>query len=68
MNNRTFDVLEDELDTIRLRIYERIKGMTPEEEIEYFRARNEPVMRQFNMKMSTLKPVRPIKREERLAE
>ncbi|MBR0203632.1 MAG: hypothetical protein IJQ56_04620, partial [Synergistaceae bacterium] len=49
----------------RLQIYEEIKDMTPEEEARYFISRTDPVIRQFNMKMSTLKPVRPIRREER---
>ncbi len=68
MIERTPNPVEEELNAIRLRIYERIKGMTAEEESAYFRARNEPIMRQFNMKRSALTPIRPIKREERLAE
>ena len=47
MNNRTSNPIEDELDVIRLKIYERIKDMTPEEEVAYFRAQNEPIIRQF---------------------
>ena len=44
MNNRTSNPTEDELDVIRLKIYERIKDMTPEEEVAYFRAQNEPII------------------------
>ena len=62
MNNRTSNPIEDELDVIRLKIYERIKDMTPEEEVAYFRAQNEPIIRQFNLKMSPLKPMEPRKR------
>ena len=62
MNNRTSNPIEDELDVIRLKIYERIKDMTPEEEVAYFRAQNEPIIRQFNLKMSPLKPLEPRKR------
>ena len=61
MNDKTSNPIEDELDSIRLRLYERIKGMPPEEEVAYFRAQNEPIVRQFNMKMSPLKPVKPRK-------
>ena len=62
MNNRTSNPIEDELDVVRLKIYERIKDMPPEEEVAYFRAQNEPIIRQFNMKMSPLKPMEPRKR------
>ena len=62
MNNRTSNPIEDELDVVRLKIYERIKDMTPEEEVAYFRAQNEPIIRQFNLKMSPLKPMEPRKR------
>ena len=44
MNNRTSNPIEDELDVVRLKIYERIKDMTPEEEVAYFRAQNEPII------------------------
>ena len=61
-NDRTSNPIEDELDVVRLKIYERIKDMTPEEEVAYFRAQNEPIIRQFNLKMSPLKPMEPRKR------
>ena len=61
MNDRTSNPIEDELDIIRLKIYERIKDTTPEEEVAYFRAQNEPIIRQFNLKMSPLKPMGPKK-------
>ncbi|MBQ9403826.1 MAG: hypothetical protein IJR35_06465 [Synergistaceae bacterium] len=65
MTSAIFDPVEEEINAIRLQIYEEIKDMTPEEEARYFISRTDPVIRQFNMKMSTLKPVRPIRREER---
>ena len=67
MIDRTSDTLEDELDAIRLQIYEEIKDMTPEEHVAYFRARTDPIIKQYNMKISTLKPVKPYRRE-RVAE
>ena len=63
MNEKTFETFEDELDAIRLSIGEEIKDMTPEEEVAYFRAQTEPVLREFGIKRSTLKPVQPRKRE-----
>ena len=55
--------LEDELDAIRLSLYEEIKDMTPEEEVTYIKAETEPIMRQFGLKRSTLTPVIPYKRQ-----
>ena len=63
MTEKTGDMFEDELDSIRLRIYNRIKDMTPEEEEAYFVARTEPVFKRFNIKVSPLRPVKPGKRE-----
>ena len=63
MNERIFDTFEDELDAIRFSIGEEIKGMTPEEEVAYFHAQTEPVLKEFGIKRSTLKPVQPRKRE-----
>ena len=44
--------------------------MTPEEEENYFRTQTEPIIKEFYMKRSTLKPVKPIplRREEVLIE
>lgn len=63
MSKKTFDVFEDELDTIRLNLYEEVKGMTPEEEVAYLKARVTPIHEQFGIRMSGLKPITPIKRE-----
>ena len=63
MINRTSDTLEDELDTIRLRLYEEVKNMTAEERIVHLRARAEPIMKQYNMKWATLKPIIPYVRK-----
>ena len=65
MTTLIFDPIEEEINAIRLQIYEEIKDMTPEEEAHYFISRTDPIIKQFNMKMSTLKPVKAIKREER---
>lgn len=68
MQERFFDPIEEEINTIRLRIYDRIKNMTPEEEARYFITRTDPIIKKYNMKMSPLRPVKPIKREDRLTE
>ncbi len=62
------DMLEDELDAIRLRLYERTKGMTPEEEVAYLKARSAPLYKEFNIRRSSLKPVEPKRRPLVLSE
>ncbi len=63
MSEKDVDSFEDELDAIRLRIYEEIKDMTPEEEIAYFHEQTAPVFKEFGIQRSSLKPVNPRKRE-----
>ena len=63
MTEKKYDMFEEELDAIRLRLYEEVKDMTPEEWIAYSIARAEPIMKEFNMKWASLRPVRPMKRE-----
>ena len=63
MSNKVFNSFEDELDAIRLSIYEEIKDMTPEEEIAYFHEHTAPIIQEFHIRRSTLKPVKPHKRE-----
>ena len=47
MEYKTF---EDELDAIRLAIYEEIKDMTPDEEIAYLKSRSTPVLEEYGLK------------------
>ncbi len=63
MAEQKFDTFEDELDAIRLRLYEEIKDMTPEERAAYSNAQAEPVMKEFNIKWAALWPVKPMRRE-----
>ena len=67
MSTKTFETFEDELDAIRLNLYEEVKGMTHEEEIAYLKARVAPIHEQFGIRMSDLEPITPIKRETRKA-
>ena len=63
MSKKAFETFEDELDAIRLRLYEEVKDMTPEEEIAYLKAQVEPLYQEFGIRTSDLKPVNPIKRK-----
>ncbi len=58
-----YDTFEDWLDATRVSLYEEVKGMTPEEHIAYIKAETEPIIKEFGLKRSTLKPVQPRKRE-----
>ena len=62
MNNAITNDFEDELDAIRLQIYEEVKDMTPEEFVAYSIAQAEPVMKQYNMKRATLESLPSFKR------
>jgi hypothetical protein len=44
-----YDTFEDELDAIRLTIYEEIKDMTPEEEAAYWKAQTASIYEQYNI-------------------
>lgn len=63
MGKKTLETFEDELDAIRLSLYEEVKDMTPEEEIAYLKAQVEPLYQEFGIRTSDLKPVNPIKRK-----
>ena len=54
-----YEPFEDELEAIRLNLYERTKHMTVEEKVVYLQARVEPLYEEFNIRRSTLKPVEP---------
>ena len=60
MENKTF---EDELETIRLAIYEEIKDMTREERVTYFNSQAEPIIKEFGMQTVNLNQM---KRDEQL--
>ncbi|NLL37777.1 MAG: hypothetical protein GX256_09690 [Fretibacterium sp.] len=56
MSTKTFETFEDELDAIRLSLYEEVKNMTPEEEVAYIKAQVEPLYQEFGIRASDLKP------------
>jgi len=42
--------IEDEIDTIRIELYEEMKDMTTSERVAYMKASIAPLMRQYNLK------------------
>ena len=63
MTEKVYDDFEDELDAIRLSLYEEVKDMTTEEMIAHIHRHTEPIMKQYGLEYSTLTPVKPVKRE-----
>ena len=57
------DPIEAEVEAIRQQIWEETKYMTSEERIADLIRRTKPIIKQYNMKVSTLKPVEPRKRQ-----
>ncbi|MCL1984266.1 MAG: hypothetical protein FWG58_02555 [Methanomassiliicoccaceae archaeon] len=43
--------IEKEVNEIRLQIYEEIKDMTPQEQSDYFRKREEAIVREYGFKV-----------------
>ena len=44
-----YETFEDELDAIRLAIYEEIKDMTPEEEVAYIKSLAAPALKEHGL-------------------
>lgn len=63
MTERIYSNFEDELDAIRIGIYEEIKDMTSEERVNYFHVQTAPIIKKLGLEYSTLQPVQPRKRE-----
>jgi len=42
--------IEDEVDEIRLQIYEEIKDMTPKERVEYYRKSGEAIEKEYGFR------------------
>ena len=45
-----YNSFEEELDAIRIALYEKTKDMTPEEEIAYLRAQTDPIHEQYGIR------------------
>jgi len=48
---KTPNTIEQEVDQIRLRIYEKIKDMTPAQVTEYYKRNTEPIIKQYGFKV-----------------
>jgi len=57
------DPVEAEIDAIRLQMYEETKHMTIAEHIAYFKKRTDPIIKKYHMRISTLQPAEPRKRQ-----
>ena len=55
------DPVEAEIDAIRQKIYEETKHMTMEERLADLKRRTDPIIKQYHMKVSSLKPIEPRK-------
>ena len=53
-----YETFEDELDAIRLAIYEEIKDMTPEEQVAYFNAQAEPIIKEYGLRTVNLEQMK----------
>ena len=62
-NDRIWHDWEEDLYEAKRKLSAEIEGMTPEEHIAYLKAKTDPVIKQFNMKISTLQPVIPYVRK-----
>ncbi len=56
------DPIEAEVDAIRQQIWQETKDMTREERRDYLIRRTAPIIKQYNIKISKLQPVKPHKR------
>ena len=63
MNKKVYDDFEDELDAIRLSLYDEVKDMTTDDMIVYLHEQTAPIIKKLGLEYSTLKPVQPRKRE-----
>ena len=63
MTEKIYNDFEDELDAIRLSLYEEVKDMTIEERIAHLHEKTDPIIKKYGIQMSDLTPVKPRKRE-----
>jgi hypothetical protein len=44
------NTIEDELNAVRIDLYEKTKGMTPKEEVSYLKSLSAPVLKEFGIR------------------
>jgi hypothetical protein len=47
---RNGNTIEEELNAVRVDLYEKTKGMTPDEEIVYLRSLSAPILKEFGIR------------------
>ena len=47
---RRTDTFKEELDEIRVKLYEEIKDMTPEEHVAYIKALTAPILKEYGLR------------------
>ena len=50
MKNKNSISIEDELNAVRIELYEKTKGMTPDEEIAYLKSLSAPILKEFGIR------------------
>jgi hypothetical protein len=60
-----YETFEDELDAIRLGLYEETKNMTHEERAAYINAMAEPVIKEYGLKTVTYEQMMAMQQAER---
>ena len=63
MTNRVYEDFEDELDAIRLSLYEEVKNMNTDEILTYIHEQTASIIKELGLEYSTLQPLQPRKRE-----
>ena len=63
MSEKIYGNFEDELDAIRLSLYDEVKDMNTNDMIAYLQKQTAPIIKKLGLEYSTLKPVQPRKRE-----
>ena len=59
MSDGSWGNWEEELYETKRKLSAEMNGMTPEERIAHLKAKTDPIIKQFNIKISTLQPVIP---------
>jgi hypothetical protein len=58
------DTFEDELDEIRVKLYEETKNMTVEEQVAYFNSLAEPIIQEYGLRtLNQIKEGEQVKKE-----
>ena len=59
ISSGTWGNWEEELYETKRKLSAEMNGMTPEERIAHLKAKTDPILKEFNIKISTLQPIIP---------